>query len=48
MTTKGAADSDRRRWSSTDDYKRDYLELKRRGVKFEGEPKTMPYGTGEG
>lgn len=31
---------------STDDCKRDYVELKRRGVKFEGEPKTMPYGTG--
>jgi catechol 2,3-dioxygenase-like lactoylglutathione lyase family enzyme len=31
---------------STDDCKRDYAELKRRGVKFEGEPKIMPYGTG--
>ena len=31
---------------STDDCKRDYAELKRRGVKFEGEPKVMPYGTG--
>lgn len=31
---------------STDDCKRDYVELKRRGVKFEGEPKVMPYGTG--
>jgi catechol 2,3-dioxygenase-like lactoylglutathione lyase family enzyme len=31
---------------STDDCQRDYLELKRRGVKFEGEPKVMPYGTG--
>ena len=30
----------------TDDCRRDYMELKRRGVKFEGEPKTMPYGTG--
>lgn len=30
----------------TDDCARDYLDLKRRGVKFEGEPKTMPYGTG--
>jgi catechol 2,3-dioxygenase-like lactoylglutathione lyase family enzyme len=31
---------------STDDCKQDYVELKRRGVKFEGEPKVMPYGTG--
>ena len=31
---------------STDDCKRDYVELKRRGVKFEGEPKVMPYGIG--
>jgi catechol 2,3-dioxygenase-like lactoylglutathione lyase family enzyme len=31
---------------NTDDCKRDYAELKRRGVKFEGEPKVMPYGTG--
>lgn len=31
---------------STNDCKRDYVELKRRGVKFEGEPKIMPYGTG--
>lgn len=31
---------------STDDCKRDYIELKRRGVKFEGEPVVMPYGTG--
>ena len=31
---------------STDDCKRDYVELKRRGVRFEGEPKVMPYGTG--
>lgn len=30
----------------TDDCRRDYMDLKRRGVKFEGEPKTMPYGTG--
>lgn len=30
----------------TNDCKRDYAELKRRGVKFEGEPKTKPYGTG--
>ncbi|SRR5579871_1474919 len=31
---------------STEDCLRDYAELKRRGVKFEGEPKVMPYGTG--
>ena len=31
---------------STDDCNRDYVELKGRGVKFEGEPKVMPYGTG--
>lgn len=31
---------------STDDCRRDYLEFSRRGVKFEGEPKVMPYGTG--
>ena len=31
---------------STDNCKRDYAELKGRGVKFEGEPKVMPYGTG--
>lgn len=31
---------------STDNCKRDYVELKRRGVRFEGEPKVMPYGTG--
>jgi predicted enzyme related to lactoylglutathione lyase len=31
---------------STDDCKRDYVELKQRGVKFQGEPKVMPYGTG--
>jgi catechol 2,3-dioxygenase-like lactoylglutathione lyase family enzyme len=31
---------------STDDCKRDYAELASRGVKFEGEPKVMPYGTG--
>lgn len=31
---------------STDNCMRDYAELKRRGVKFEGEPKVMPYGTG--
>ena len=31
---------------STDDCHRDYDQMKRRGVKFAGEPKTMPYGTG--
>jgi predicted enzyme related to lactoylglutathione lyase len=31
---------------STDDCRRDYKDLKQRGVHFEGEPKTMPYGTG--
>ena len=31
---------------STDECLRDYDELKRRGVKFDGEPKVMPYGTG--
>ncbi len=31
---------------STDDCRRDYEELRRRGVRFDGEPKTMPYGTG--
>ena len=31
---------------STDDCRRDYDEMKGRGVKFDGEPKTMPYGTG--
>jgi len=31
---------------STDNCKRDYAELTRRGVKFEGQPKVMPYGTG--
>jgi len=31
---------------STDDCKRDYREMRSRGVRFEGEPKTMPYGTG--
>jgi catechol 2,3-dioxygenase-like lactoylglutathione lyase family enzyme len=31
---------------STDNCMRDYGELKRRGVKLEGEPKVMPYGTG--
>jgi hypothetical protein len=31
---------------ATDDCIRDYKELKRRGVSFDGEPKVMPYGTG--
>jgi catechol 2,3-dioxygenase-like lactoylglutathione lyase family enzyme len=31
---------------TTDDCKREYAEMKGRGVRFEGEPKTMPYGTG--
>ena len=31
---------------STDNCNRDYSELKHRGVKFHGEPKVMPYGTG--
>lgn len=31
---------------STDDCQQDYDELKRRGVHFLGEPKTMPFGTG--
>jgi len=31
---------------STDDCRREYAEMSRRGVKFDGEPKTMPYGTG--
>jgi len=31
---------------STDNCMRDYAELKGCGVKFEGEPKVMPYGTG--
>lgn len=30
----------------TDDCMRDYRELKSRGVKFDGEPQSMPYGTG--
>jgi extradiol dioxygenase family protein len=30
----------------TDDCMRDYRELKVRGVKFEGEPKVQPWGTG--
>jgi catechol 2,3-dioxygenase-like lactoylglutathione lyase family enzyme len=30
----------------TDDCKRDYQQMKRQGVEFEGEPVTMPYGTG--
>jgi catechol 2,3-dioxygenase-like lactoylglutathione lyase family enzyme len=31
---------------ATDDCMRDYQELRKRGVTFDGEPKTMPYGTG--
>jgi catechol 2,3-dioxygenase-like lactoylglutathione lyase family enzyme len=31
---------------TTDDCRRDYEEMTRRGVQFEGEPKTLPYGTG--
>ena len=31
---------------ATDDCLRDYSELKDRGVKFEGEPKVQPWGTG--
>ena len=31
---------------STDDCNRDYSELRSRGVKFHGEPKVMPWGTG--
>jgi len=31
---------------STDDCLRDYTNLSRHGVDFEGEPKVMPYGTG--
>jgi len=31
---------------STDNCQRDYSEMKGRGVKFESEPKVMPYGTG--
>ena len=31
---------------ATDDCRRDYEALKTRGVVFDGEPKTMPYGTG--
>jgi catechol 2,3-dioxygenase-like lactoylglutathione lyase family enzyme len=30
----------------TDDCLRDYRELTSRGVKFDGEPRVMPYGTG--
>jgi glyoxalase/bleomycin resistance protein/dioxygenase superfamily protein len=30
----------------TDDCKRDYQDLKRRGVQVDGEPNTMPYGSG--
>jgi catechol 2,3-dioxygenase-like lactoylglutathione lyase family enzyme len=31
---------------ATDNCQRDYDDMKGRGVQFEGEPKTMPYGTG--
>jgi uncharacterized glyoxalase superfamily protein PhnB len=31
---------------TTDDCRRDYRTLKARGVEFEGEPASMPYGTG--
>jgi len=31
---------------ATDDCRRDYDAMRARGVTFEGEPKTMPYGTG--
>jgi catechol 2,3-dioxygenase-like lactoylglutathione lyase family enzyme len=31
---------------STDDCLRDFAELQRRGVTFDGEPTVMPYGTG--
>jgi catechol 2,3-dioxygenase-like lactoylglutathione lyase family enzyme len=31
---------------ATDDCRRDYSAMKTRGVAFEGEPATMPYGTG--
>ena len=31
---------------STDDCKRDYQQFKSCGVRFDGEPTTMPYGTG--
>ena len=31
---------------ATDDCRRDYAAMKARGVVFDGEPKTMPYGTG--
>lgn len=31
---------------STDDCRRDYAAMKARGVVFDGEPTTMPYGTG--
>jgi catechol 2,3-dioxygenase-like lactoylglutathione lyase family enzyme len=31
---------------STDDCLRDYKDLKGRGIKFDSEPKVMPYGTG--
>lgn len=31
---------------STDDCRRDYAAMRARGVTFDGEPTTMPYGTG--
>jgi uncharacterized glyoxalase superfamily protein PhnB len=31
---------------TTDDCQRDFRAMKARGVTFEGEPQTMPYGTG--
>ncbi len=31
---------------ATDNCRRDFDEMKARGVQFESEPKTMPYGTG--
>ncbi len=31
---------------ATDDCHRDYAAMKARGVAFDGEPRTMPYGTG--
>ena len=31
---------------STNDFKRDYIEFKSRGVHFDGAPQNMPYGPG--
>ena len=31
---------------TTDDCRRDYVAMKGRGVRFEGEPQEMPFGTG--